>query len=106
MENNITYYDIISLENLYEAWQEFVRGKKHKKDVGEFALHLSHNIFMIHEELKNKAYCHGAYMAFAINDPKPRKIHKARVRDRLLHHAETIMIEGKSYRMKDQIQDP
>jgi len=28
------------------------------------------------------------------------------VLDRLLHHAETIMIEGKSYRMKDQIQEP
>lgn len=27
------------------------------------------------------------------------------VLDRLLHHAETIVIEGKSYRMKDQIQD-
>ena len=28
------------------------------------------------------------------------------VLDRLLHHAETILIEGKSYRMKDQIEDP
>ncbi len=26
--------------------------------------------------------------------------------DRLLHHAETILIEGKSYRMKDQIEEP
>lgn len=28
------------------------------------------------------------------------------VLDRLLHHAETIVIEGKSYRMKDQIEAP
>ena len=28
------------------------------------------------------------------------------VLDRLLHHAETVRIEGKSYRMKDQIEDP
>lgn len=28
------------------------------------------------------------------------------VLDRLLHHAETIMLEGKSYRMKDQIEEP
>jgi DNA replication protein DnaC len=27
------------------------------------------------------------------------------VLDRLLHHAETVVIEGKSYRMKDQIED-
>ena len=28
------------------------------------------------------------------------------VLDRLLHHAETIVLEGKSYRMKDQITVP
>lgn len=28
------------------------------------------------------------------------------VLDRLLHHAETVLLEGKSYRMKDQVQDP
>ena len=30
----------------------------------------------------------------------------AAVLDRLLHHAETVIIEGKSYRMKDQIENP
>ena len=29
---------------------------------------------------------HGNYKAFNISDPKPRQIHKATVRDRLLHH--------------------
>jgi DNA replication protein DnaC len=28
------------------------------------------------------------------------------VLDRLLHHAETVLIEGKSYRMKDKISEP
>ena len=28
------------------------------------------------------------------------------VLDRLLHHAETVIIEGKSYRMKDQVEEP
>jgi DNA replication protein DnaC len=28
------------------------------------------------------------------------------VLDRLLHHAETVTLEGKSYRMKDQIEEP
>ncbi len=75
------------MENLYEAWAEFVTGKKHKRDVALFALNLSHNIFKLHEELKDRTYRHGGYKAFAINDPKPRSIHKATVRDRLLHHA-------------------
>ena len=28
------------------------------------------------------------------------------VLDRLLHHAETVVMEGRSYRMKDQIEEP
>ncbi|HTP56949.1 MAG TPA: reverse transcriptase/maturase family protein [Candidatus Paceibacterota bacterium] len=35
----------------------------------------------------NRTYCHGSYHQFRINDPKPRDISKASVRDRLLHHA-------------------
>ena len=89
MKNTIVpaYSDIISTKNLYEAWQEFVQGKKNKKDVAEFSLELSRNINLLHEELATKTYRHGLYVAFAINDPKPRNIHKATVRDRLLHHA-------------------
>ena len=34
-----------------------------------------------------KTYHHGDYQPFKIRDPKPRDIHKASVRDRLLHHA-------------------
>jgi RNA-directed DNA polymerase len=83
----IKYEEIISLKNLYEAWQEFLPGKKNKSDVAEFALNLSQNIFQLHFDLKNKTYKHGDYQAFNISDPKPRNIHKASVRDRLLHHA-------------------
>lgn len=45
------------------------------------------NIFALHLELIDKIYRHGGYYAFKVNDPKPRDIHKASVRDRLLHHA-------------------
>ncbi len=81
------FEDIISFENLCNAWREFVRGKKLKKDVTDFSLDLSGNLFALHDDLKNKSYQHGAYQAFNISDPKPRSIHKASVRDRLLHHA-------------------
>ena len=84
---NHSYKDIISLKNLYEAWKEFVCGKKDKKGIQEFNTYLSANIFKLHEDLKYKTYIHGGYEAFSINDPKPRNIHKASVRDRLLHHA-------------------
>lgn len=81
------YHDIISLENLLCAWQEFVKGKRKREDVQEFELHLMQNIVSLHTDLKNKTYHHGTYHAFNISDPKPRNIHKATVRDRLLHHA-------------------
>lgn len=45
------------------------------------------NILALHTELRNKSYRHGDYHHFRISDPKPRDIHKASVRDRLLHHA-------------------
>ncbi len=45
------------------------------------------NILALHNDLKNKTYSHSPYHAFNISDPKPRNIHKASVRDRLLHHA-------------------
>jgi RNA-directed DNA polymerase len=81
------YDSITSLENLYGAWMEFVGGKKYKKDVAEFALSLSKNVFNLHEDLKNKTYKHSEYVSFKITDPKARDIHKSSVRDRLLHHA-------------------
>lgn len=82
-----TYNDIISLNNLLLAWQEFIKGKRNRKDVQEFLYRLFDNIFALHADLKNNTYQHGGYEAFKINDPKPRDIHKAKVRDRLLHHA-------------------
>ncbi len=69
------------------AWGEFLNSKKKKKDVQEFSLRLMDNIFSLHFDLANLAYKHSNYQAFKINDPKPRIIHKASVRDRLLHHA-------------------
>ncbi|MBI4117135.1 MAG: group II intron reverse transcriptase domain-containing protein, partial [Parcubacteria group bacterium] len=45
------------------------------------------NILELHRDLENLTYEHGSYKFFRINDPKPRNIHKASVRDRLLHRA-------------------
>jgi len=82
-----TYKDIISMENLLAAWQEFLRGKRKKPDVQDFGHNLMDNVLELHQDLRDKTYTHGSYHAFNISDPKPRNIHKASVRDRLLHHA-------------------
>jgi len=81
------YDSIISLDNLLIAWQEFLCGKRNKKDTQEFGRHLMKNIISLHKDLKERAYIHGRYEGFKLSDPKPRDIHKSSVRDRLLHHA-------------------
>ncbi len=82
-----SYHNIISCENLLTSWQEFIRGKRKRPDVQAFAINLPDRIFELHAELLQRTYCHGPYTHFRISDPKPRDIHKASVRDRLLHHA-------------------
>jgi retron-type reverse transcriptase len=82
-----SYQYIISIENLLEAWTEFIDGKRSRKDVQKFSRNLMSNIISLHRDLAMKNYRHSAYELFKISDPKPREIHKANVRDRLLHRA-------------------
>lgn len=78
---------IISLENLFLAWQEFKKGKFRKPDIQEFEYNLEDNIFELYQELKTRAYQHSYYTSFYVHDPKLRRINKACVKDRVLHHA-------------------
>jgi len=78
---------IVSLENLFNAWDEFKRGKRGKMDVMRFERNLEHNLLQLQRDLVAKRYKHGSYHAFYITDPKQRHIHKASVRDRIVHHA-------------------
>ncbi len=78
---------IITPENLFHAWEEFRRGKGSRKDVQAFEWQLEQNILALCRDLRSRTYRHGEYSAFSICDPKQRRIHKAKVRDRILHHA-------------------
>ena len=82
-----SFEEIFSLKNLFLAWQDFKKGKKNKKDVAEFSMKLVHNLTLLHQEIISGVYKHQGYIHFKINDPKPRDIHKASVRDRVVHHA-------------------
>lgn len=78
---------MISIENLLMAWREFSKGKRMKPDVAHFSLTSMAHIIQLHRDLASGSYHHGPYEAFSINDTKPRAIHKASVRDRVLHRA-------------------
>ena len=81
------YQEITSLDNLFQAWEEFKKGKRKKLDIGNFERHLEDNIFDLQKELESKTYRHSSYTGFYIRDPKVRHIHKAVVKDRIVHHA-------------------
>ena len=87
------YLKIISIENLFQAWGEFKKDKRRKKDVQFFEINLEDNLFGLHKKLKSGNYRHGKYTAFNIYDPKLRHIHKAQVHDRIIHHAVVSILE-------------
>lgn len=78
---------IISPKTIFRAWEVFKSDKKNKFDVQEFGVSIERNIFKLCKDLRSKKYKHGPYKRFWIQDPKLRHIHKATVRDRVLHHA-------------------
>ncbi len=80
------YKELVNLENLFQCWREFKKGKSGRLDILSFEFYLEDNIFKLHRELVNCSYRHSPYEQFHIWDPKHRLISKAGVRDRLVHH--------------------
>ncbi len=71
---------------MLQAWDEFKKDKRNKLDVQQFEFRLEDNLFALQCEIATRTYQHGEYYPFRIRDPKPRLIHKALVRDRIVHH--------------------
>ncbi|OGD85586.1 hypothetical protein A2696_00980 [Candidatus Curtissbacteria bacterium RIFCSPHIGHO2_01_FULL_41_13] len=80
------YSSLVSIDNLFQAWEEFKKGKRKKRDVQVFERNLEDNLFTLHRKLTAQTYRHGSYQDFYVNDPKRRHIHKAQVVDRVVHH--------------------
>lgn len=59
----------ISNENLFQAWSEFRKGKRKRKDVQIFERNLEDNLFELYRTLRDKTYEHGSYQSFYVHDP-------------------------------------
>ena len=81
------YSKIISPDNLFNAYREFRKGKRARQEVTGFEINLEDNIFSLCDKLTTKKYFHNSYHQFKICDPKPRIIHKAAIKDRIVHQA-------------------
>lgn len=84
---------LCATEYLFLAWELFRRGKRSKPDVMVFERDLERNLFDLQGDLRAGTYRHGPYRAFTVHDPKARSIHKATVRDRVVHQAIVSAIE-------------
>ncbi|MFA5945992.1 MAG: reverse transcriptase domain-containing protein [Patescibacteria group bacterium] len=80
-------------ENLFKAWELFKRGKTSRDDVKKFSRNLEEHIYLLQNDLRTGVYRHGPYERFVVHDPKQRTIHKAQVRDRVVHQAIVNVIE-------------
>jgi len=79
------YNKLFSLVNIFRAWRMFRLGKTRKYDVLSFECHLEDNLFELFEDLSLGQYVHLDYTHFKVFDSKKRDIHKAYVRDRIVH---------------------
>ena len=82
---SISFDEVVTMENIYRAWNDFIRGKRGRSDVNVFAVGLIDNLVLLHDDLREQKYVHGTYESYMICDPKKRIIHKASVRDRVVH---------------------
>lgn len=83
----VKFNDFVRAGNLYRSWRRFRRGKANRSDVIAFERHLEDELQQLSAELVAGTYTHQPYEQFYVRDPKYRVIHKAAVRDRVVHQA-------------------
>lgn len=87
------WQEIVSFENLYEAWLRARRGKMRRPMVAHFALNLEHELLTLQRELRAGTYSTGGFYQFTIYDRKLRTISAAPFRDRVLQQAVMGVLE-------------
>lgn len=85
--NNL-YQEIISIENLTQAWEKARKGKSKQPGVIAFENDAETKLQELHLMLKNKEYKTSVYTTFKIYEPKERLIFRLPFYpDRIVHHA-------------------
>lgn len=71
---------------LYKAYLEARKNKRHTKDVYMFEMNLAQNLAQLREDLINHRYKPSRGIAFIVRRPVIREIFAAPFRDRIVHH--------------------
>ena len=84
---------LTSSTHLFVAALEAAWRKRRRPDVAAFLLNLETEVFALRRELLAGGWQPGPYRIFRVTDPKPRVISAAPFRDRVVHHALTMVLE-------------
>lgn len=87
MEHSREFLEVISFESLYKAHMRARLGKRGKREVIEFEMNLSENLWDLHYDLLYGRYKMSEYRKFMIHDPKAREIQAISYRDRVIQHS-------------------
>jgi retron-type reverse transcriptase len=85
--SSIALLDVASLDTLAVAFWQAARGKRLRVEVQRFAVDLDAELGRLRDDILSGRAPEGAWTAFGIRDPKPRRILAPCFRDRVLHHA-------------------
>ena len=83
----ISLEQVMSFDNVCLATHKAAKGKRHRQSVQQFLKTLPENIDDLRQEVIEQENPLGQYKRFTLCDPKPRIIHAAAFRCRVLHHA-------------------
>ena len=84
--NQIHFDNVVTFDNLLEAYNIIRKNTHHKKKILRYEMFLHTNLSSIVEELRSKKYEHGKYHIFLIKDPKYRIIMSEELRDKIINH--------------------
>lgn len=80
----MTLDEIFTFENLYEAHKSARLSKQHKKEIINFEINLSSNLYKLRKNIINRKYKLGKYHTFYIYEPKERLIEALSYKDRVV----------------------
>ncbi len=75
----------LRLENIWQSWFLFRRGKKRSREIIAFEYYLEKNLAELHDDLIRDTYTPGGYRFFEVTDSKRRTIAVTPIRDRVVH---------------------
>jgi RNA-directed DNA polymerase len=84
---------VASFEALHAGWRRVIRGRRLQRDVLLFERDLEGNLIDIQNALTWKTYRTGPYHHFQVFDPKRRDVAALPLKDRIVQHALTAVIE-------------